>query len=66
MTTRRRFVVPALLAGTAAALLASSAAAGSPAGPGPRIAAATATARSGTNACAAIRPFYWEIGDPSL
>jgi CubicO group peptidase (beta-lactamase class C family) len=28
-----------------------------------RIAAATATARSGTNACAPIRPFYWEVGD---
>lgn len=28
-----------------------------------RAAAATATAQSGTNACAPIRPFYWEIGD---
>ena len=28
-----------------------------------RIAAATATAQSATNACAGIRPFYWEIGD---
>lgn len=27
-----------------------------------RIAAATATAQSSSNACAAIRPFYWEIG----
>ena len=28
-----------------------------------RIAAATATAESSSNACASIRPFYWEIGD---
>lgn len=28
-----------------------------------RIAAASATAGSADNACAAIRPFYWEIGD---
>jgi hypothetical protein len=28
-----------------------------------RIAAATATAESTSNACAPIRPFYWEIGD---
>ena len=28
-----------------------------------RIAAATATAQSTSNACAAIAPFYWEIGD---
>jgi len=28
-------------------------------------AAATATANSATNACGAIRPFYWEIGDAS-
>lgn len=28
-----------------------------------RIAAATATAQSSTNACAPIRPFYWEIGN---
>ncbi|WP_395702121.1 hypothetical protein [Aquabacterium sp.] len=28
-----------------------------------RIAAATATAASSTNACAAIQPFYWEIGN---
>jgi hypothetical protein len=27
-----------------------------------RIAAATATAQSSTNDCAAVRPFYWEIG----
>ena len=26
-------------------------------------AAATATANSSTNACSAVRPFYWEIGD---
>lgn len=30
-----------------------------------RITAATATAQSDTNACAPIRPFYWEIGDRS-
>lgn len=28
-----------------------------------RVSAATATAQSGSNACNAIRPFYWEIGD---
>ncbi|HUK13842.1 MAG TPA: hypothetical protein VLW17_11135 [Thermoanaerobaculaceae bacterium] len=28
-----------------------------------RASAATATAQSATNACAAIQPFYWEIGD---
>ncbi|HQW09455.1 MAG TPA: hypothetical protein PLK05_09785 [Steroidobacteraceae bacterium] len=28
-----------------------------------RTAAATQTAQSGTNACAPIRPFYWEVGD---
>lgn len=28
-----------------------------------RMAAATATANSNLNACAAIRPFYWELGD---
>jgi hypothetical protein len=28
-----------------------------------RIAAATATAESGSNACAVIQPFYWEIGN---
>lgn len=46
--------------------------AGSPGVPSPpppnnaaRIAAATATAQSAGNACAAIRPFYWEIGDRS-
>ncbi len=30
---------------------------------GQRIVAATGTAQSGSNACRAIRPFYWEIGD---
>lgn len=47
--------------------------AGSPGAPPPppppdnaaRIAAATATAQSSSNACAAIRPFYWELGDRS-
>ena len=43
---------------------------GVPPPPGPpgnsaRIAAATATAQSSSNACNAIRPFYWEIGDRS-
>jgi len=28
-----------------------------------RVAAAQATAKNGGNACAAIQPFYWEIGD---
>ena len=42
-----------------------SAAAPPPAGPtdADRAAAATTTAQSATNACAPIRPFYWEIGD---
>jgi hypothetical protein len=31
-----------------------------------RAAAAAATAQSDTNACASIRPFYWEIGDRSV
>ncbi len=37
----------------------------SPGGPSTsqRIAAATATAQSGSNDCAAVTPFYWEIGD---
>ncbi|QIL20370.1 hypothetical protein [Thermomonas sp. HDW16] len=30
-----------------------------------RIAAATTTAQGDTNACASIRPFYWEVGDKS-
>lgn len=30
-----------------------------------RVAAVRATAHSDTNACAAIRPFYWEVGDRS-
>jgi hypothetical protein len=30
-----------------------------------RIAAATATAGSSSNACAAVRPFYWEVGNVS-
>lgn len=30
---------------------------------GQRITAATTTAQSGSNACAAIQPFYWEIGN---
>ena len=30
-----------------------------------RISAATATAKSDTNACAPIRPFYWEVGNRS-
>lgn len=40
----------------------------SPPPPGPisdaqRISAATATAQSASNACNAVRPFYWEVGD---
>lgn len=34
-----------------------------PASTAERIAAATAAALSATNACAPIRPFYWEVGD---
>jgi hypothetical protein len=34
-----------------------------PASTAARIAAATAAAQSGSNACAPIRPFYWEVGD---
>ena len=34
-----------------------------PASNAARIAAATAAAQSSSNACAPIRPFYWEIGD---
>lgn len=30
-----------------------------------RVTAATTTANSSTNACAAIRPFYWEVGSAS-
>ncbi len=30
-----------------------------------RVAAATASAQSSGNACSAVRPFYWEIGDRS-
>lgn len=71
-TTRLR-----LLMGSCALLLSACGGGGPDAGspgvpppPGPpdnsaRIAAATATAGSSTNACAAIRPFYWEIGDRS-
>ncbi|MCB2069173.1 MAG: hypothetical protein KDF67_05810, partial [Ottowia sp.] len=28
-----------------------------------RVAAASATAQSATNACAPIQPFFWEVGD---
>lgn len=31
-----------------------------------RILAATATAQSSSNACAAIRPFYWEVGNANI
>ena len=65
-----------LMAATALALAACGGGgpeAGSPGVPAPpsppdnaaRIAAATATAQSTSNACNAIRPFYWEIGDRS-
>ncbi|MCW5635224.1 MAG: hypothetical protein KIT17_17945 [Rubrivivax sp.] len=56
----------------ATALLLTACGGGSEAPPAPtpppptdsqRIAAATATAQSATNACNPIRPFYWEIGD---
>src|SRR5512139_2169465 len=30
---------------------------------GARAAAASATAQSGSNDCAAVRPFYWEVGN---
>jgi hypothetical protein len=36
---------------------------GQPPTEGQRVAAATSTAQSAGNACVAIRPFYWEIGD---
>ena len=41
----------------------SSDAAAPPPPPPGAAAAAAATANSGTNACSAVRPFYWEIGD---
>ncbi len=77
MTRRSVSFLPALVA-TGALLAACGGGGGgespvapSP-GPGPsgltdqqRVAPATATAQSDTNACAPIRPFYWEIGDPS-
>ena len=39
--------------------------AGPPGGTSTAAAAATATATSGSNACAGVRPFYWEVGDGS-
>ena len=65
----RRPSLPALFT---AALLAGCGGGGDSSAPAPstpapsdaqRIAAATATAQSTSNACAAIAPFYWEIGD---
>jgi len=58
----------ALLAGACGGGDGDSGAGGTQPPPGPidtnaRIAAATATAQSSSNACAPIRPFYWEIGD---
>jgi len=61
---------PGLAALFAAALLAGCGGGGDGPAPAPaapsdaqRIAAATATAQSTSNACAAVAPFYWEIGD---
>jgi len=46
-------------------LLSATGGAASPGGPSTiqRVAAATATAQSATNRCAAVAPFYWEVGD---
>ena len=57
-------VAPAPASSPAAAPPAASSPAPSPAGTvAAAAAAATATAQSSSNACSAIRPFYWEIGD---
>jgi len=63
-----RFAMPAI--GALAALLVSACGGGGsssevapPPAPTGAAAAAAATANSGTNACATVRPFYWEIGD---
>ncbi len=66
---RRLVMLLAGLAGTACG--GGGGDAGSPGAPAPppggdntaRIAAASATAQSASNACAAIHPFYWEIGE---
>ncbi|MEO5882900.1 MAG: hypothetical protein ABIQ06_10845 [Caldimonas sp.] len=68
---RSRLAMPA--SGVVAALLVSACGGGgsdesaslSPAPPigATAAAAATATANSSSNACSAVRPFYWEIGD---
>lgn len=66
MNLRHHLLPMALLAGATASLPATTAhAAGlTPfVNPAQRIAAATSTAQSGSNACAAIQPFYWEIGN---
>lgn len=61
--------VPADGAPSAAVEAAAPPAAAPQAAPSPtdaeRAAAAAATAQSSSNACAAIRPFYWEIGNRS-
>jgi len=65
---RPRFAMPAI--GALAALIVSACGGGgsdavAPAPPTGAAAAATATANSSSNACSAVRPFYWEIGDAS-
>jgi len=64
LTTCRR-AAPALLS----TLLAACGGGGDPGTPLPsdpeRTAAATATAQSASNDCAAIHPFYWEVGHAS-
>lgn len=59
-------VVPAVAANVAPSSASAPGASGLSVAPpeeGQRIAAATATAASADNHCAAIRPFYWELGD---
>jgi len=68
MILSHRFRPIALLvwAATAASLPATPAVAAGAAAfvsQGQRITAAATTAQSGSNACAAIQPFYWEIGN---
>ncbi|MFT3666037.1 hypothetical protein [Piscinibacter sp.] len=66
MNARHRLLVPA---GALAALLSACGGGGGGGGEnaGPTLAqrstAAKASAESTTNACAAVRPFYWEVGD---
>ena len=66
---RSRLAMSAI--GTLTALLVSGCGGGgssnvaAPAPPTGAAAAATATANGTSNACAPVRPFYWEIGDAS-